>query len=101
MFKKILVPLLLTASLFAASAPASAQTACMSQDAARGVLQQNANLLSLAEAAQRSGTTGQIVSADFCLFNNQYVYVINELGRDGTVRRKAVSAVNGAVVPGA
>ena len=69
-------------------------------DAARSVLAQNPNLLNLNAAAERSGTTGRIVSAEFCNFNGQYVYVINELGGDGAVRRKVVSAASGAVVPG-
>jgi len=77
-----------------------AQLSCFSQDAARGVLGQNPGLLSLSAAAQRSGA-GQIVSADFCMFNGQYVYVINALGPGGAVRRLVVSAANGSIVPGA
>lgn len=101
MFKKTLASVLLAASLFGVTAPASAQMSCMSMDAARSILQQNPSLLSLNAAAAASGTRGQIVSAEFCNFNGQYVYVINELGGDGTVRRKVVSAQNGAVIPGA
>lgn len=100
MFKKTLATLLIAASAFAMTEPASAQMSCMSMDAGRAILAQNPGLLNLNAAAQRSGTTGQIVSAELCNFNGQYVYVINELGGDGAVRRKVVSASNGAVIPG-
>lgn len=100
MFKKTLASLLVAASAFALFEPASAQMSCMPMEAARAVLAQNQNLLNLNAAAQLGGITGQIVSAEFCNFNGQYVYVINELGGDGAVRRKVVSALNGAVIPG-
>jgi len=101
MFKKALMAALVASATIAVASPAPAQQmaqlSCMSQDAARGILGQNANLLSLSAAAQRSGV-GQIVSADFCMFNGQYVYVINALGAGGAVRRVIVSAANGSIV---
>ncbi|MCC6734543.1 MAG: hypothetical protein IT534_00280 [Bauldia sp.] len=101
MFRKALTTALVASALIAAAGPAPAQQAaqlsCMSQDAARSVLAQNPALLSLSTAAQRGGV-GQIVSADFCMFNGQYVYVINALGAGGAVRRVIISAANGSIV---
>lgn len=78
------------------SAPAAAQSGCLSTDQARSLLQ-SGQVAPISQLRAQIAPYGEIVGIpQLCQSGGRYVYIVNVLNRSGQVQRLTVNAGSGA-----